>query len=60
MSVKVSGTTYNVDPRGLVDQVGLGCTANIRSWHTGSIPDLAGEIRLGAAFLSSVCTREST
>ncbi|KAL1412493.1 hypothetical protein Q8F55_000238 [Vanrija albida] len=54
LSVKVAGTAYKVDPRGLVTRRGAQCSANIVSWHSGSIPDLAGEIRLGAAFLSGV------
>lgn len=55
--VRIGGQDYNVNSTTLVaqrDRSGRTCWANIVSWDAGSVPEQTGEIRLGAAFISSL------
>jgi hypothetical protein len=57
MTVTIGDREYNVESSQLVQQRGVSpgsCWSSIVSWQAGSLPDAAGEIRLGTPFLSGV------
>lgn len=57
LSITIRGSTYNTSPTQLVeerDATSSRCWSQIQTWANGSVPDVAGEVRLGTSFLSGI------